>query len=143
MSVLSAEAAASAVVTVLNGASLGVTFTRSRWPKYALKDLATTKAHVVPVWPARMDPHDDASTAIETPIAITLDAQCEKTDDTKIDLLTNLLEKIAAVLADTNIDGLGYPIEPLTVDRNEDLIDKGHFCGGVGAVYRRYRERTE
>jgi hypothetical protein len=141
MSALSTERAAAAVVTALNGAALGVTFTRARWPKYALKDLATTKAHVVPVWPARMEAIDDAAgTATETPIAITLDAQCEKTNATKIDELTDLLEQIAAVLAATNIDDLGYPIEPLTIDRNEEALDQGQFCGGVGVVYRRYRD---
>lgn len=140
MAVLSPEAAATAVVTTLNGAGLGVTFTRARWPKYAANDLkAGPKYHVVPVWPARMDPHDDHGTATETPIAVTIDARCEKTDDATIDSLTNLLERIGAVLCAANIQGLGYPIEPVTIDRNEEAIDQGQFCGGVGVVYRRYR----
>jgi hypothetical protein len=137
------EAAADAVATALNAANLGYTFSRVRYPKYSLKDIKAPKTHVVPVWPARLDPHDGEGSATETPIAVTIDAACEKGDDATIGTLTGLLETIAVFLARTDIAGLGYPIEPLVIDRNEDMLDQGHFCGGVGAVYRVYREHPE
>lgn len=138
---LTPDTAAANVAAALNGAGLtAVVFTRGRFPKYGLKELTTTKAHVVPVWPARMEQLDDIGLGIETPIAVTLDARCEKTDDTTIAELTDLLEEIAAYLSSTDLDGLGYPIESPVIDRNEELLDQGHFCGGVGVVYRRYRD---
>jgi hypothetical protein len=144
VSALTPDTAANLVAAALTSAGLGdLTFTRARWPKYALKDLTETKAHVVAVWPARMDPHDDAGTATETPLAVTIDAQCEKGEDAKAAALTDLLEQIGAFLANTNIEGLGYPVEPLVIDRNEELLDKGQFCGGVGLVYRRYRDAED
>lgn len=144
MASLTTDAAADLVAATLTEAGLGdLVFTRARWPKYSLKDLKFTKAHCVPVWPAQMDPHDDASTAIETPIAVTIDAQCEKGRDDQVAELTELLEAIAGFLAATNVPGLGYPIQPLQIDRNEEYLDQGHFCGGVGVVYRRYREAEE
>lgn len=137
------DAAADAVAAALNGAGLGegVTFTRSRWPKYALKDLTDgPKFHVVPVWPARLEPNDDnAGSQTETRVAVTIDTKCNKSDDLRVAELTVLLEAIAAFLAAKNVEGLGYPVEPLVADRNEEMLDQGHFCAGVGLVYRVFR----
>lgn len=144
MPIPSSEAAAELVVSALNAAGLGVTFTRSRWPKYSLKDIAATKAHVVPVWPARMEEIDEGGgTANEAPLAITIDRACEKTNVALVDELTTLLETIATTLARTEIAGMGWPIEPIVIDRSEEMLDQGHFCGGVGVVYRRYRGYDE
>lgn len=139
----SVEAAADLLTTALNAARLGVCFTRNRWPKYALKDLSDVKADVVAEWPAMMDPHDDASVATEIRLAVLMQRACEKSHVDQVDELTALVERVARWMAKSHVAGLGYPIEPLTIGRIDDLLDQGHFCAGIGAVYRVYRDHAE
>lgn len=144
MNVPSSEAAADALATALNAADLGVEFCRNRWPKYALKDLAHARADVVAEWPAELDPHDNAAgVATETRLAVLLQQAIEKTDVCLVDELTALLERIGRHLAATQVPGIGYPVGPLTIGRIDDMLDRGHFVGGIGVVYRVFREYEE
>lgn len=139
------EAVADSVATALNGFGLTyesapVEFTRVRFPTYSLKDVKTPRFHVVPIWPVEMDPHDDnAGTATQTPVLVTIDHACEKTNEARIAELTALLESLMAFLAAKNIDGAGYPIDKVRGLRDEDVLNRGWFAGTIAVSYRVFR----
>lgn len=138
---LVSEHVADEVASALNAhAALPVEVTRLRFPKWALADLTETKINVKVQFPCNCDPHDRGSTANDVPIVVSIQDRCEATDIAKIDKLTAIGESIAEWLAMNIIDGIGSPIEPLIVDRIDEVLDKGHFSMWVGATYRAFRE---
>lgn len=137
------EAVAELLAAALNGYGLGVEFTRNRWPKYAAKDLTFLRADVVCEWPWRMEAIDDGGTATETQVAVLIQRRCEKTDVALVDELSVLLETVAQYVAATDLPDVGYPVEDLVVARDDELLDRGHFLGGVGVIYRVHRDAPE
>lgn len=141
MSVPSAELVADAIAVALTDDSgLGIAPTRTRFPKYAMSDLVNIKIDVIPEYPVSVDAHDRASTATDIPIVVLVQQKCEKTDTVRVDQLSKLLEDISQWLALSPIVGIGQPIEPVIIDRNDALLDQGQFIGASLLVYRTYRE---
>lgn len=139
MSLPTAERLAKAVAEALTASGLA-TANHKRYPKYALADLADVTVDVVPFYPVSVDAHDRGSTARDVQVLILVQQRCEKTDDAKVDSLTLLLEDLAEWMAMTEIDGAGQPVEPVDVDRSDDLLDGGHFIGYAMGTYRVFRE---
>lgn len=140
MSQPTAERLASAIATALTASALGVTANHTRYPKYALADIADVTVDVVPLYPTTVDAHDRGSTAVDIQILILVQQRCEKTDDARVDSLTLLLEGAADWMAMTPIDGAGQPVEPVEVDRSDELLDAGQFIGYAMGTYRVFRE---
>lgn len=140
MSLVSEEAADKVAAALNAELGLPVPVTRLRFPKWALADLDGTKINVKVQFPYNCDAHDRASTANDVSLVIAIQDKCEKTDIAKVDELTAIGESIAEWLGLNFIDGVGAPIEPLMVDRIDQVLDKGHFSMWIGATYRVFRE---
>lgn len=142
--------AAEAVAALLNarpwpdGASLpaGVEFTAEakRFPKWKRDDLKTLAVVTVPATPYEISVENrgDAITR-ECPVNVAIVQVVERSDTARQELLFELLDGVAELLARSELAGFGYPDSDEGIEAEwdaEELEQNGLFLAAVSAMYR-------